>query len=147
MELDDFEGCWRLDRRIRHDDSAEASFEGQAVAERGPSGLVWREEGRLTLPDGRVVAAERTLLWGDAPGGVAVRFADGRLFHRIDLGAVRPRAEHLCGADLYTVSYDFAAWPRWTARWRVDGPRHAYAMETRHAPLAGPGAMGHPGPA
>ena len=144
MELRDFEGAWSLDRRIRHDDGAEATCVGHATAVPDGAGLRWREEGRLRLPDGRSLAAHRTLLWRPAPEGVAVLFEDGRPFHRIDLASPAPRDEHLCAADLYRVAYDFASWPVWRMRWRVDGPRHAYAMETRHAPLAGGSRIGHP---
>ena len=144
MELWDFEGAWSLARRIRHDGGARASFEGRATLSREGSGLRYREEGVLRLAGGTAVAATRVYLWRPAPGGVAVRFEDGRPFHAIDLRRARPEAVHLCGADTYRVAYDLTAWPLWTARWRVDGPRHAYRLVTRHAPLAGGGEMGHP---
>lgn len=147
MELHDFEGAWSLDRVVRHDDGARASYAGRAAATPDGAGLRWREEGWLTLADGRRMAAHRTLLWRPGPGGVAVLFEDGCPFHRIDLTRADPGDEHLCAADLYRVSYDLSAWPVWRVRWRVDGPRHAYVSETRHAPLAGAAAMGHPDPA
>ena len=144
MELMDFAGAWRLSRRIRHDDGAEASFEGVATLASDGVGLSWREEGMLRLPGRAPMTAARTYLWRPAPEGVAVHFEDGRPFHRIDLRCPRPADLHRCGADLYRVAYDLAAWPVWRACWRVDGPRHAYAIETRHEPLAGAAPIGHP---
>lgn len=143
MELGDFEGDWRIDRRVRHDAGGEAAFEGVARLEPDGEGLLWREVGRLTM-DGRSWEATRRLLWRPAPEGVAVLFEDGRPFHRIDLAQTRPTDAHPCGADLYRVAYDLTAWPEWSVVWRVDGPRHAYAMVSRHAPLAGARAMRHP---
>lgn len=147
----DFEGAWAVARAIRHDDGRRAAFEGVARAGRDGEGLAWREAGRLAM-DGRSWEAERRTLWRPSPEGapeeVQVLFEDGRPFHRIDLREDRPAGTHPCGRDLYRVRYDFGAWPEWTATWRVDGPRHAYAMLSRHAPLAGEalagdGALGH----
>ena len=144
MELGDLAGAWRLVRRIRHDVGGGARFEGRATLAPDGAGLLYREEGALRLPGRAPMAAERTYLWRPGPGGVAVLFHDGRPFHAIPLAAARPEAVHLCGEDTYRVAYDLSAWPRWSQRWRVDGPRHAYAMVSRYAPLAGGGAMGHP---
>lgn len=144
MELSDFVGGWRIERRIRHDAGGEAAFEGVAWLKPDGVGLAWREEGTLRMEGRPPLAATRRLLWrAEAPGVVAVLFEDGRPFHRIDLHEPRPADTHPCGRDLYRVAYDFTAWPRWTAAWRVDGPRHAYALVSRHAPLAGGGAIGH----
>ena len=144
MRLGDFAGRWRLTRRIVHDDGARAAFEGLATLAPDGEGLRYEEEGVLRLPGAPPMTATRTHLWRPAPEGVAVLFADGRPFHRIDLSAARPEAVHPCGADLYRVAYDFTAWPDWSAVWRVDGPRHAYRLASRHAPLAGRAALGHP---
>ncbi len=143
MELMDFAGIWRLTRRVAHDDGTRATFEGRAALAPDGEGLRYREEGVLRLPGHPPMTASRTYLWRPAPEGVAVLFEDGRPFHAIDLRTPRPEAAHPCGADLYRVSYDLSTWPRWSAAWRVDGPRHAYAMVSRHAPLAGGAAFGH----
>ena len=124
----------------------EASFEGRATLTPDGEGLVWREEGTLTLPGRPPLAAGRRYLWRPSAGGIAVLFEDGRPFHRIDLGQPRPSDLHRCGADLYRVAYDLRRWPRWSVAWRVDGPRHAYASRSLHAPLAGGGGIGHPRP-
>lgn len=144
MALGDFAGLWRLTRHVAHDDGARASFEGRATLAPDGAGLRHVERGRLSLPGRPPMTATRTYLWRPAPEGVAVLFEDGRPFHVIDLSTPRPEAIHPCGADVYRVAYDLTAWPEWSAAWRVDGPRHAYAMVTRHAPLAGAAAIGHP---
>ena len=140
----DFAGVWTLSRRIAHDDGTRASFTGRATLAPDGRGLRYDEEGLLSLPGRPPMTATRRHLWRPAPEGVAVLFADGRPFHRIDLSTPRPEAVHPCGADTYRVAYDLAAWPEWTAAWRVDGPRHAYGLVSRHAPLAGAGTIGHP---
>lgn len=95
----------------------------------GP-GLRCEEMGRLTLPGARPMEAMRTLLWRATPGGIAVLFADGRPFHRIDLGGARSEDVHRCGPDLYRVTYAFEAWPLWRVVWRVDGPAKGYTSTT-----------------
>jgi hypothetical protein len=39
-----------------------------------------------------------------------------------------PGAAHECAPDQYRVGYDFRAWPRWMANWRVRGPRKHYRI-------------------
>ena len=45
----------------------------------------------------------------------------------------RPPA-HDCPPDTYRVRYDFRAWPRWQAEWRVTGPRKDYGIVSRFRP-------------
>ena len=144
MALMDFAGRWRLVRSIVPDEGAEASFDGEAILIPDGEGLRYREAGLLRLPGQGAMTAERTHLWRPGPGGVAVAFEDGRPFHAIDLTRARPAATHLCGRDLYAVSYDLSDWPRWRTEWRVDGPRKAYRMLSRYTPLAGDPPMRHP---
>jgi hypothetical protein len=66
-----------------------------------------------------------------------VLFEDGRFFHRFDAEDPLPGASHACAPDAYRVRYDFRAWPRWEAAWRVSGPRKDYAMVTRYSRAAG----------
>lgn len=131
--LDAFAGQWRVLRRI--DDAAlgRARFEGVAEFAAHDGGLAYVERGRLTLPTGQVLAAERRYLWRPAGDGIEVFFADGRFFHRI-APAAGLAAEHLCGADLYRVRYRFAAWPVWRAVWQVAGPRKDYRMISVYRP-------------
>ncbi len=133
--LDDFAGDWILERRIEHGDGTRARFAGTGSFSRCRGGLRYNEHGRLCLPGQPPLLSTRRLLWaGDTV--VAVSFEDHRFFHRIDLRQGRPRARHVCGDDIYTGLYDFAAWPRWSVVWWVRGPRKSYRSATSHVPLA-----------
>jgi hypothetical protein len=131
--LADFEGAWRLARRIEDALAGETwDFAGQARFTPVPEGLDYVESGTLTGPGGRRMQAERRYLWRDGGEGIDLFFADGRFFHHIP-AAARPEAEHPCGDDLYRVAYDFADWPRWRAEWRVRGPRKDYVLHSSYA--------------
>ncbi|MGB3406237.1 MAG: DUF6314 family protein, partial [Jannaschia sp.] len=96
---------------------------------------LWREveTGHLSQ-GGPVFAARRVALWSHDGLATEVRFGDGRLFHGIGPG-LRPQATHDCPPDDYRLSYDFSAWPRWSVRWHVTGPRKAYRALTRYVSL------------
>lgn len=134
MELRAFEGRWRIERTI--DDAAAGRtgrFEGEAVFVQAAEGLAYAETGMLTLEGAAPMAASRRYLWRDGgPGAVEVLFEDGRFFHRIDTTKPAPEAVHDCAPDIYRVRYDFLSWPRWTAVWRVSGPRKDYEMASRY---------------
>ena len=124
----DFAGRWRLDRAVTGTPGP-ARFCGLAEIVPDGAGAVYREAGVLTLAGRQDFRAERAYLWRPAPAGIAVLFDDGRPFHEIRLRARSAvEAEHRCAADLYRVSYDFAAWPVWRAVWQVMGPRKDYRM-------------------
>lgn len=140
MRLSAFEGDWSVERAISDARSGlPGRLEGTARFVPDGVGLAYHETGWLTLGDAPPVAASRSYLWReDDAGGIEVRFADGRFFHRFDPAAPAPEADHDCAPDLYRVRYDFAAWPTWTARWRVTGPRKDYEMITRFRPADAP---------
>ena len=127
-------GRWRLARRIEDGRGPGGSFDGAAVFLQVADGLDYSETGELVLGQGAPMRAERRYLWRAAGGRVAVFFADGRAFHDFDPAGARAEARHLCGADIYDVTYDFARWPDWETVWRVRGPRKDYRMVTRYAP-------------
>lgn len=125
--LADLSGEWRLTRVIEDARAGERlTLEGRAVFRRKDEGWIYEETGRLSAPGRPTLEATRTYLYRDLPGGAEVLFADGRPFHRFhwaDAGA-----RHWCDPDTYDVRYDFAAWPRWRAEWRVSGPRKDYVL-------------------
>lgn len=134
--LTEFAGAWRLERRI---DDARAGqvwrAEGRAVlAEDGQGGLIHDEWLTLYLPGQAPVPGARRYLWAAEGDGIAVRFADGRPFHRILLGREESEDCHDCAPDRYVGRYDFHSWPVWTATWDVRGPRKDYRMETLWSP-------------
>lgn len=127
-------GRWQIARRIEDRRGPGGRFDGVAAFVRVAGGLDYAEAGVLVLGQGAPMQAERRHLWRADGARVAVFFADGRAFHDFDPAAARPDARHLCGADIYEVTYDFARWPDWETEWRVRGPRKDYRMITRYAP-------------
>lgn len=133
LALRDFEGDWRLDRRIADALGPDAVFTGAARFSADAAGLVLHEAGQLDLTGQGSFQAERRYLWRQDGAGIAVFFADGRAFHRFDPGGVAT-ADHWCDPDTYTVRYDFSDWPVWQAEWRVTGPRKDYVMRSIYRP-------------
>lgn len=134
IDLNEFEGHWRLDRAIEDARTGgQGRFEGTAVFTPDGDGLRYVETGVLHLAGQQGVSASRSYVWRPDADGVAVFFDDGRPFHRFALVAM-PEATHWCDPDDYAVLYDFARWPAWSARWAVKGPRKDYIMTSRYRP-------------
>lgn len=135
-ELNDFEGRWRMTRRIEDARAGGGSglFDGIAVFAPVGGGLAYAEAGELRLPDQAGLRAERRYLWRAAGAGVDVCFEDGSDFHHINLSRKVATAWHECLPDFYEVSYNFSHWtsrrPEWRAIWRVQGPAKDYTMIT-----------------
>jgi hypothetical protein len=124
----DFAGTWHVARVIWHADGTVARFAGRAVWT--AEGDAWRSiEAGWLGQDGAGFEARRETLWRDVPDGIAVAFGDGRPFHLWRLGE---EARHHCPPDAYRLRYDLSAWPKWSVRWRVRGPRKDYAALTRY---------------
>lgn len=71
--------------------------------------------------------ATRTLRYQGRPDGtVDVRFADGRLFYRLDLRSGRCEAVHQCRADRYEITYLALSEDAAEERWQVHGPAKDY---------------------
>jgi hypothetical protein len=105
---------------------------GMATCSGNGAGLLYHETGTLTLDAGAKFQAERSYLW-DADGStITVRFADGKPFHAFTPDGSAQGTSHLCGADWYNVTYDFTAWPAWSATWIVTGPRKDYTSVTHY---------------
>jgi hypothetical protein len=132
--LTDFLGDWRLERTIEDRLGPSGRFEGLARLTPEGDGLRYHEAGTLRLGDGPAMAAHRDYLWRSAGDLVEVHFADGRPFHRFHPSGRALGTDHPCGRDLYRVTYDFTAWPRWTAEWIVTGPAKDYRMLSAYAP-------------
>ncbi len=129
----DFPGRWKVQRSIEDRLSGQpGAFEGEALfTPFGAGRLRYEEEGHLRLGSGLPMRARRVYLWHVTADGVEVRFEDGRPFHRFGL-AGGAGEDHLCGADLYRVTYGFQDWPQWWAGWTVTGPRKNYRMISRY---------------
>ncbi|SFB76312.1 DUF6314 family protein [Tropicimonas isoalkanivorans] len=134
VNLDSFEGLWRLERRI--DDARSGHvlrLEGTATFSRAGEGLILEEKGTLIRPGSPPMTATRRYLWQADGAQIAVLFDDGRPFHRFHPSDA-PKATHWCAPDDYRVHYDFTAWPTWSSLWRVDGPRKNYVMQSWYHP-------------
>ncbi|MBT9384230.1 hypothetical protein KM176_10215 [Pseudooceanicola sp. CBS1P-1] len=130
MQITDFEGDWRIDRRIEDRRGGQSGrFRGTARLERTPEGhWLWQEDGFMQLGPALPVRATRRYLWAPEGPRIQVFFDDGRFFHAFDPRGVQSAADHQCLRDHYAVSYAFDAWPAWQARWQVRGPMKDYCL-------------------
>ena len=129
--LEGFLGTWRITREITDARAgATAAFAGEVRFHPGQGGLIYDETGQLLLPGQPPMVATRRYVWRADGALIALYFDDGRPFHAIGPGG-RPEDSHDCPPDRYDVCYDFTAWPVWSARWRVRGPRKDYVSLTR----------------
>jgi hypothetical protein len=134
--FDGFAGRWRLTRQIDDRKARQiGGMEGEAAFVRDGQGYLYSETGVLRLPDQPPLTATRRYIWAELPGMVEVRFADGRVFHRFELGKLTAEATHDCPPDMYQVCYDFNAWPAWQSEWRVKGPRKDYIMVSNYTEI------------
>lgn len=134
LKARDFLGRWELRRTIAdHRDGQNGTLAGQAVFA-GDDGLqlMYEESGTLTLESGATLEATRQYRWKFTPDAVIVTFADGRPFHRFVPSGHAAGTDHPCGADFYTVRYDFTRWPDWIAVWTVTGPRKDYVSTSTY---------------
>ena len=132
MNLNDFEGNWALERQVSNAIGPDAVFAGHARFVPDEEGLILTEEGRMTIEGQVPMQGVRRYLWRQEGADIVVLFDDGRYFHRFPPDGT-PEAGHDCAPDVYKVAYDFTAWPVWTARWQVVGPRKDYLMKSRYA--------------
>ncbi len=128
-----FDKPWTLTRDIiNHHDGTAASLTGHADFLNEEGGLFFTESGTLKLPHGAFPATRRTR-WHFNLSGIEMFFEDGRFFH--GFSDTHRAARHLCGNDIYDVTYEFAP-DVWTSRWRVTGPQKNYEMTSHYAPFA-----------
>ena len=128
-------GQWVLDRTV--DDGTTMAGEA-TILRREDSAFDYCEQGKLTLPRGHTLDAERRYVFTEEDRGFAVLFAGTppRLFHRVALRCdgwnLIGGATHVCGADRYDSRYEFHAGGGFSIEHRATGPRKRYAMVTRY---------------
>jgi hypothetical protein len=123
-------GRWTVDRALEDAGLGTGRFRGSATFTPDGDGLEWVETGRMTL--GRYDGpAQRTLRLVRDGDGWEVRFADGRLFHR--LHGDRCAFEHPCGADLYAGEFAVRGPDAFEIGWSVTGPAKAQRLTGRYA--------------
>ena len=128
-------GHWRIERVLAdHRSGTQGRFTGSAtLSEPVPSqpdepwpALCYLETGELHFGT-HSGPATRTLRYQGRPDGtVDVRFADGRLFYRLDLRSGRCEAVHQCRADRYEITYLALSEDALEELWRVHGPSKDY---------------------
>jgi hypothetical protein len=116
-------GRWAIERRV-HDLRAGTSGRFQGTATIAPDGR-WVEEGTLAFGPYRGPARRELHIVGRE-----VRFADGRLFHPLDLSGAP--VEHLCNEDRYTGEYRLVGPDRFETTWRIAGPGKDQRIETTY---------------
>lgn len=134
LQAADFLGDWRLSREIiDHAGEMSGTLAGTVSFTEVASGaLIYREEGTLHLASGARFTAQRQYEWSWQKEDVVVTFADGAAFHSFAPSGVGAGTAHLCGDDLYNVTYDFSGWPAWHAVWKVHGPRKDYTSVSHY---------------
>ncbi len=126
-------GVWRLTRILEDRRAGQRGrLDGRAVFAPAGAGLVYREHGVLRL-GGFTGPAERVYRYRfPGPGRAEVAFEDGRPFHDLDLSHGRWSVVHRCRDDLYRGSFEVEGRDRWTAVWRVLGPRKDQVLRGRY---------------
>jgi hypothetical protein len=130
-------GAWSFDRVVE----GQGTMQGNATfTPLDQDRLAYREQGRLRLPNGTELQAEREYIFERCDGGFEVFFKETppRLFHVIALaprvgGGLGGAADHLCNLDTYRSSYTFLPDGGFVVRHVVSGPRKDYTMTTTYA--------------
>lgn len=127
-------GGWAVERLLKSGTAGHrGTFTGEAEFSPEPGGAAaaaYHEHGRLRWPtyDGPAGRRLRYELTGD--GVLAVRFADGRPFHTVELRGGRAAHVHPCGEDLYVGTLTVVDEDEWRQVWRVSG-EHPLEIRTR----------------
>ncbi|WP_203835034.1 DUF6314 family protein [Winogradskya humida] len=129
-------GEWAVRRDITDRRSGHTGlFTGRASFEWDAGTLRYAEEGELRFAEHRGPASRRLVYVAGAGSAVGVRFADGRPFYDLDLRDQRWGADHLCGADLYTVTGLITGPDSFVETWHAGGPGKDYDLVTAYQRL------------
>lgn len=126
-------GTWHLERRILDRLRGErALLAGEAMFCEEGDQLAYREAGTLAL-DGQAFEFSRAYRYCFPEAHSAeVRFADGSLFHALDLSAGAWATAHACEPDLYRGRFRIVKPDLWLAAWWVAGPRKDQVLSSRY---------------
>jgi len=130
------EGSWNLDRKI----STGEILSGRAVFEPvSDTVFLLREEGYLTLSNGRVIVASRNWYWHlSKKQTLEITYDEARKqdYHLVELKNDSSiwvgTAEHLCGDDLYAGHYRFFE-NRFEVTQAIKGPNKDYSVSSHYS--------------
>ncbi len=124
-------GLWEVRRRVLDlGAETEGHFAGTATFTRDPDGLDYVEEGVLHF-GGWHGPAGRTLRYRpDGPGRLVAEFADGRVFHDLDLRTGHWEMRHDCRDDVYRGEVTVLSRHYWRQVWWVAGPAKQLLLDT-----------------
>jgi uncharacterized protein DUF6314 len=126
-----FRGTWRMRRRFNDQRlGLVGRFVGTARFVPGGGRLDYEEAGTLDFGNHRGRASQRYLYLPLGPAVMAVCFADGRLFHTLDLSRSLAHVAHECADDHYRGRYRIMGGDCWSQAWRVEGPRKHLSIVT-----------------
>ena len=126
-------GRWRLARRIVDlGRGVTGRLTGEAAFTPAPCGLRYAEAGVLSFDGYRGEAARAYWFALDGASAAAVRFADGRPFHHVDLSSGAAEVAHDCPPDRYWGRYAVVGWDCWSLGWRIEGPGKRLEIASRY---------------
>ena len=124
---------WRLDRRVDDRRAGQrGSLSGEAVFTPEEDGLVYREEGRLSIGDHEGPALQSYRYAFPEAARAAVHFSDGRFFHDLDLTSGAWACTHLCAPDRYEGAFTVLDADTWRVVWRGTGPRKDLVLDSSY---------------
>ncbi|MFI5933127.1 DUF6314 family protein [Actinoplanes sp. NPDC051494] len=129
-------GEWSVHREISDHRSGQSGvFAGKASFAWSGDELSYHEDGELSFGAHRGPASRRLIYRAASGYAVAVHFGDGRPFYVLDLSDRKWDADHLCGADLYTVRGRVSGPDSYTEQWHAGGPSKDYDLFTTYRRL------------
>jgi len=98
-------------------------------------GFDYEEAGELQFGAhrGDTTARYRFVIDEGKAGAITVLFADGRLFHYLDLSSGRDDVLHDCAPDQYRGRYRALGPDGWASSWHIAGPRKHMLIATQYA--------------
>lgn len=127
------QGEWSIERRLDDRRAGQVGrLAGAAAFTPEGAGLLYREEGRLSIGGYEGPALQTYRYAFPAPRRATVRFADGRFFHDLDLSAGGWRCSHLCGDDRYEGEFSLLEPGCWRVVWTVTGPRKDLVLDSHY---------------
>jgi hypothetical protein len=134
LELRNFlEGRWSVVRLfVDRGEHKSGTFLGRAYFVEAGEGLAYREEGQMRYGDYSGIAKRYYVYSFSSAYYAKVQFADGRLFHDLDLRQGYWQTIHRCGEDRYRGRIQACSPERWELGWEVLGPCKDFRIASRY---------------